>query len=278
VPGDPREADIVDLVITSLVERTGVDPGTLLLIGAEARNVLHARGGHDFPVRSTTDLDLGIAVVEWQTHDRITSAYPRLGTVNGIRYSIDGVAVDLMPFGAVEDPTGITRPPLRGDELIVFGFDDVFAGSTALALSSGHRIRIPTVPGYAALKLRAFLDRSVTGEGRDAEDLALATYWYQADEAVEERVWTEHADLVEDLAWDLDLATAFLLGTDIGSVLSPVNREDLRQRWESVDIEVLSRSFAFGQPRLWTANRARRRALVAQIAGGLASSCASSSP
>lgn len=69
---------------------------------------------------------------------------------------------------------------------------------------------------------------------------------------------------------DLDLGKAFLLGVDIGSVLSAENRVDLLHLWAGVDAGLLVRSFTFGRDDLWTRDLGRRGALLDQIARGIA--------
>lgn len=257
-------------MVSSIAERTSVDTDSLLLMGAEARNLLHAARGHTFRLRSTTDLDLGLAVPDWHSYDELARTYARTGST-GIRYRIEGVIVDVMPFGEVEDPQGITLPPRRGEALIVFGFNDVFARSELLTLPSGITIRLPSAAGYGALKMRAFIDQSVYGQEKDAQDLALVAYWYQEDPMIDGQVWSlDNEDLMDRLEWDGDLGKAFLLGVDIGSVLSAENRVDLLHRWAGVDAGLLVRSFTFGRDDLWTRDLGRRGALLDQIARGIA--------
>ena len=54
-----------------------------------------------------------------------------------------------MAFGAIEEPDGIVAPIRRHEDLIVFGFEDVFKRAGAITLPSGPRIRIPQTAGYA---------------------------------------------------------------------------------------------------------------------------------
>jgi predicted nucleotidyltransferase len=42
--------------------------------------------------------------------------------------------VDVMPFGEVEDPDGISSPAARREDLIVFGFHNVFERAAHLSL------------------------------------------------------------------------------------------------------------------------------------------------
>ncbi|MDY0915060.1 hypothetical protein [Rathayibacter festucae] len=236
-------------------------------MGAEARNLLHAAFRHEFPLRGTSDVDIGLATSDWETHDDLASAYTRTGS-NGIRYRIEGFSVDVMPFGGVEDPAGITVPPLRGEELVVFGFRDVFDDSELHVLPSGHTIRIPTAAGYAVLKMRAFIDRSAYGEDKDAQDLAVAAFWYQQDPLVQDRLAADRPLILEELGFDGELAAAFLLGADVASILGADDRADLRRRWSAVDCAFLERYFGFGGRAPSRSDLERRRAVLEQISRG----------
>lgn len=46
-------------VVSKLVDAAQIDPSSLLLAGAFARDILHAGVGEHFTLRSTSDLDFG---------------------------------------------------------------------------------------------------------------------------------------------------------------------------------------------------------------------------
>ncbi|KQO59752.1 hypothetical protein [Curtobacterium sp. Leaf261] len=267
---DPKRLDLLESVVGEIVRKIGIEPHRIMVIGAEARDLMHSGQGHDFDLRGTTDVDLALVLDDWSAFDRMQSCFPKLGS-NGIRFRVSGVAVDVMPFGGVEDPTGLTTPASRGEELVVFGFQDVYACARPLELPSG-RVRLPSVPGYAALKLRAWIDRSPWGEDKDARDLAAVMFWYQRDPAVEARVWLPEAEellLARDT--DIDRYKAYLLGADAGAVLSAANRRDLADRLIAAD-PVEPRALDFGRPSSWTADPLRRSVLFDEVIRGVAMS------
>lgn len=163
-----------------------------MLVGAVARHALHVAHGHTYPLRRTDDLDLALAVRGWDAFETLTSRLrPVRSSTSTIRYEIAGHRVDLVPFGKlVEQPDGVVTPVRRGEAMSVFGFQDVYAAAHEIVLAGGLRARVPTVPGYAALKLKAWADRSAAHEYKDAADLAVAMHWYQDDPAVDARVWS----------------------------------------------------------------------------------------
>lgn len=261
-----RIYDSITPVVEQLAAHAGADPDTILLVGAGCRDVLHAALGHTFPARATTDTDLGIALSDWTVLEKIEDYFVRIGS-NGIRYQIAGIPVDIVPFGEIEDPEGISHPASRREELVVFGFQDVYKHAAPLALPNGQSIRLPHPAGYAALKMRAWIDRAMYGEDKDAKDLALAAFWYQEAPEVQDRLYDTNADdkFLSDLDWDTDVAAVKLLALDIADQLSPSNRNDLARRWIEQDLDDLARDFILpaGSPR--PLELARRREFVAQL-------------
>jgi predicted nucleotidyltransferase len=170
---DPLRA----VVEAALAAASGLSPSDLMVVGARCRDILHAALGHSFATRATRDLDLALALQSWDAYSALAAAFPRVGDT-GIRYRIAGLDVDLLAFGGVEDPTGTVTPPPRGESLSVWAFEEIFAASLPLDLAEELTIRIPTVAGYAAAKLGAWLDRSQYGETKDARDIALVAFWY----------------------------------------------------------------------------------------------------
>jgi predicted nucleotidyltransferase len=235
----------------------------VLVVGAACRDVLHAALGHTFAVRATDDVDLGIAVGDWTVSDRIEAKYERVGG-NGIRYRIAGLHVDVMPFGEVEDPDGISAPRARGEDLVVFGFQDVFERAAHLALPGGPVVRIPQPAGYAVLKMRAWIDRK---KDKDAKDLALCTFWYQESEVIEERLYgtDEGLQVLEAVAWDVPVAAARILGADVAGQLSPANHADLIVRWSTLDLDALARDFTLPPGAGRTPGRDTRLAYARQL-------------
>lgn len=142
---DRRLYDTVTPIIDELVDAVEVDPVQIMLVGATCRDILHAGFGHSFAVRATTDVDLGIAVSDWQTSDRIDERYRRIGS-NGIRYRIAGTPVDVMPFGGIENPEGISSPSARGRTLS--------CSASETSSRSPSLCRSPTVSRFACLTQR----------------------------------------------------------------------------------------------------------------------------
>ncbi|MGO2053790.1 MULTISPECIES: hypothetical protein [unclassified Glutamicibacter] len=264
---DVRLFDTISPVIEELTRNTPLIPENVLLIGAGSRDIIHSALGHAFEVRSTSDADIAIAVDDWKITERIDALYPKSGS-NGIRYIIAKTPVDIMPFGAIEDPEGISSPAPRGEELVVFGFQDVYSRSITLRLPTGQNIRLPQPAGYAALKMRAWIDRSVHySSDKDAKDLALAAYWYQHSEEISNRLYDTEAGfkLLEESDWDPDFAAIRLLSIDISGQLSASSCIDLADRWKTQDLDAFARDFVLPSGAKSTPSLDRRRKLVSNF-------------
>ncbi|MFD5174629.1 hypothetical protein ACFWM1_02365 [Nocardia sp. NPDC058379] len=256
-----RSLNPVDTVIDTLVTNSGVSDTSIMVIGAHCRDLLHASCGRTDLLRATSDLDIGVAVDGDSEYRRIVSTFPRSGSTE-IRYSIAGISVDVVPFGEIEDPTGTTNLPSRNDSLDVFGFQEVFARSQELPLPSGNRVRIPTAAGYTALKLKAWCDRSINGEYKNAGDIATACSWYQEDVDVRTSLYEHRTDLLLRAEIDVDVASLHLLGEEISDVLGSSRVAELAEAWQRTDRELLAEYFARQRSRTCPDRAKARRAIT----------------
>ncbi|WP_194836372.1 hypothetical protein [Nocardia sp. XZ_19_369] len=259
---DAPSLDLIDRVVTALVSGTAANDASIMVIGAHSRDLLHTGFGRTDVLRSTNDVDIAIAVKGHPEYQRIVSALPRSGTTD-VRYAVAGIAVDVVPFGDIEDPAGTTPLPGRTKTLDVFGFQEVFAHSIELRLRSGHRVRIPAPAGYTALKLKAWCDRSVNGEYKDSGDIAAAAAWYQQDDDVRALLFGPRTDLLIKAEVDTDVASLYLLGEEIAGVLGSVRVAELATAWASTDLELLAQYFARQRSKTNPDRAAAHRAIAA---------------
>lgn len=69
----------------------------------------------------------------------------------------------------------------------MWAFAETFAASLPLALAPNLEVGVPTVAGFTAAKLGAWLDRSEYHETMDATDLALSLHWYSENRDIQDR-------------------------------------------------------------------------------------------
>ena len=207
-----------------------VESTKFMLVGAYCRDLIHAALGYTSRTRRTNDLDLALGLRSWSSYDKIAREFRKVGDT-GIRFHIAGIDVDVLPFGPVEDPVGTVVPPSRGESLSVWAFEEIHTAALPRPLPGSAAIMLPSVPGYAAAKLMAWLDRSAYGEYKDAPDLALVLQWYTESAQIEERLYVGDGVVVQAEGFDLTLASAHQLGIDIRVLIGPRRLAELLQRW-----------------------------------------------
>lgn len=241
----------VDSIVDEITNKIGVSPDLLMLVGAFCRDLLHHRSGVRLELRRTSDTDFGIAIDDWDVQSRIDASFPRVGGT-GIRYAIANHTVDLMPFGEIEDPEGTSTPPRRSEGFSVFGFQDVFTRATDLVLPTAGAIKIPTAPGYAALKLAAWLDRHPYGATKDASDIAVIISWYtNRQDLIDELYGSDTGlQLLERFDYDPDHAAIGVLARDIADCLAPQRQEELKGRLKSSNISLMANYLSIDNTRV----------------------------
>ncbi|GAB3076984.1 hypothetical protein [Nocardioides zeae] len=262
-----EELALVDRVCSALVGNDGLHAERLMIVGAQCRDIIQAALGHDFALRTTTDVDCAITVDDWKVYDELTASMSRLGGT-GICFDVVGIPTDIMPFGAVERPTGTVTPPTRGEDMSVWGFREVFAASHALHLPGAGSVRIPSIPGYCALKLAAWLDRSAYGAYKDASDIAIAIHWYIESPTVEDHLYDD-TTLLALSGYDPRLGASRLLGADIASLIGPQRVTELRERWPGEHPYALVPEMKIAGPAPWPDDHTTRLEILNAFEAGL---------
>jgi predicted nucleotidyltransferase len=268
----PLLLDPVSRVVGAIREKApGLADTDIMLMGAVCRDVVHAALGHAFLTRKTGDLDLALALRSWDAFDALAAEFPTVSDT-GVRFRVCDVDVDLLPFGDVEVPAGSVSPPTRRESMSVWAFDELHAAALPLQLPGGVTIRIPTVPGYVAAKLGAWLDRSAYGEYRDAGDLALAMWWYSESQAIIDRLYGESSEILTAESFDVDRSAARLLGCDVMATIGHERGEELLRRWpDRVSLLQGQLRVGVGIPAVSWPSATRAAELVEALARGLMS-------
>lgn len=211
----------------------------VFLVGAMARIILleHVHGLP--PGRATKDVDFAFALDNW---DQFTAIKAFLLTnadfeeskhvAQRLHFRPEGLEhrykVDLIPFGKIEtSPNTIAWPPDMAVMMNVAGFADALAAAVSVEVSYGTSIDVASLPGIAILKLFAWADRGQENP-KDALDLVLLLRSYhEAGNA--SRIYEEASAIaaLEAAAYDLELAGAWLLGSDAAVTVSPQTNADL---------------------------------------------------
>jgi len=216
---DLRDRDgLVHLAQVVADVRAHAAESQFLLVGAKARDVLLWHRYGITPPRSTTDVDMAFWVADWPTFQRLRANLLGSGRFTPAQvihrlHSRIGTPLDIIPFGGIESATGqIAWPPAGNPVMSVLGYDAAFASSHTVLLPGDQTLAVIALPMLALLKLFTWEDRHRDQPRKDAVDLMFLLE--SAFQAVGmERLHDEAPGLVDAGDFDVDLASAWLLGS-----------------------------------------------------------------
>jgi predicted nucleotidyltransferase len=180
------------------------------------------------PSRATRDIDFGLALESWE---QFITFKADLSSCEGFRKSATKVhrlhykhpnvelevPVDLIPFGPIESEHGtIAWPPDKDMVMNVAGFDEALRSAVLISIQDDLVVSVASLPGLTILKLLAWYDRRRLNS-KDASDLYTLLSRY-ATAGNTDRLYDEELDLLESVAFDLDLAGTRLLGRDVAHI------------------------------------------------------------
>jgi predicted nucleotidyltransferase len=206
------------------------------LAGATAREIILRHIFGRPPGRRTLDVDLGIAVRDWDHFKVLKSTLieqggflPHARMVQRLTYpSKPAVMVDLIPFGGVESAERtIAWPPEQDIVMRVTGFSDGLESAVPVRLDRNLVIPVVSLPVLLVLKLFAWIDRK--HEKRDAPDIYTLLKEY-GDAGNEDRLYGEELGLLEAEGYDFELAGARLIARDAARVVS----QDTKRRTQEI--------------------------------------------
>jgi len=230
IDADNEEIQRIAPVLTSL--RTACrDLGVaFFVIGALARD-LHLQHLNDIDVpRRTRDVDVAVGVDGWDSYaalrDRLITEYDFTDEdpKQKVR-SPDGVELDLVPFGGIEDSSGqIQFPPDERPEMTVLGLEEARRTTVSVTFDDGGSVEVASLPALGLLKLIAW-DERPRERAHDAQDLCfiLRQYFDVGLDTIVKR----HADLFDADEFNRPLVSARAYGREIASLLQ--ERDTLRK-------------------------------------------------
>ena len=226
------------------------------LAGATAREIMLRHVFGRPPGRRTLDVDLGIAVRDWDHFKLLQTALVEQGgfqaharLLQRITYpSNPPVVVDLIPFGGVETAERtIAWPPEEDIVMRVTGFSDGLESAVPVRLEPNLVIPVVSLPVLLVLKLFAWTDRK--HEKRDAPDIYTLLRQY-GDAGNEDRLYGEEMSVLEAEGYDFELAGARLIASDAARVVSADTHKRLREILESDALmEELTNQIIVSSPR-----------------------------
>lgn len=146
------------------------------VIGATARDILIRQLVGISSGRKTRDLDLAIAIPDWDAFEEIkrallTQGFQKDGQMYQRFYDGD-YEMDIVPYGDIEREDGyIYWPPEEDIAMSVKGFADVLSDAITVTIDNEFDIKIASLHGLFVLKFNAWLDRNIQ-TNKDAVDMA----------------------------------------------------------------------------------------------------------
>ncbi|WP_223937693.1 hypothetical protein [Arthrobacter sp. StoSoilB5] len=131
-------------VVGSVLQQTDLTTDDFMVVGAEARNLHHRSFGKDPAELSTTsDIDVALTLQSWTGIEKLNTTYKLLdSSKSAIRFRVENVPVDVIPFGELEDPIGVVQTP-RGDQQInVLGYRTAFKAADCFVLPKLGTVRV----------------------------------------------------------------------------------------------------------------------------------------
>lgn len=249
-----------------------------LLAGAGGRILLLERLRGLPPGRATEDLDFGVMVRSWEEYKALRDHICRDGNFREDPKEAqrllcgDSSMLDLIPFGPIGVPDDAVRwPSEEGVVMNVLGFQE--ACDTALSITVNGRLSVPVATAQAMLllKLIAWEDRHDRLPGKDASDIAQILY--HGEKIIDEDAfYGAYSQATEAVGWDLELASARIIGLKMAAItlgrprahlLAVLDRE-LAKGEESILVREVAANFPTGRTDL-----ERVPALLQQVRAGL---------
>jgi predicted nucleotidyltransferase len=203
------------------------------VVGAAARDIILEHQFDIKPGRATIDIDIGVLIAEWDQFETlkdelIRSANFSLSKQKQRLIYENKFPIDIIPFGVIENENGsISWPPDHENRMSLAGFQECYHHAVSVKLSSNPDlvVKLVSLAGLALLKLISWDDNPVR-RSKDGPDLFLIIRHY-LDAGNLDRLFDEGSDIIEEDEYDYDLASARLLGRDIGIISAPVTKTKL---------------------------------------------------
>jgi len=205
-----------------------------VVVGASARDLVLHYGYEATIKRATADIDFGIQVSDWETFEAlrnklIQSGFKETNTPHRLIY--DGMKIDFVPFGSVQDEEAKIAWPPKGDVVMnVLGFQEAVENVVNIIIQDEPKIEIPVVtpPGLSLLKIICWTDRDADLKNKDAKDLLYLFKSYEEIPEIRDSIY-DYPELEEKFGWDITLGSAFKLGIDAAEISSEQTMEYLKQ-------------------------------------------------
>jgi len=198
-------------------------------VGALARNIWYVQ--NEEYSRGTKDIDFGVYVANEGEYNQLCGKliedykYTIVSTNAFCLISPQGVQVDLLPFGEIENEGKVV---IEGKGLVSInldGFKEAFEYGAVGATVENDNFKVCSIPSVVLLKLIAFDDRP---ERRPKDSIDINSILMHYPQIETELIWEGYNFLYEDDEKTHDEIGIEVLGFEISKIIS--NNEDLKNR------------------------------------------------
>lgn len=214
------------------LEKFGID---FYLIGAVARDAWMSGINGIAPRRTTADIDFAVLINDKGIYEELKAYLIKEESFqptneNAFVLIKDGIEVDLLPFGAIEDEDARVTVEGTGYTTVhVPGFKEVYDAGLPEVELYGHTFKFSTLPGIVLLKLLAWDDRPEARRD-DIKDISdILNHFFDMHD---EEIWNNHHDLFGDAATDLKHIAARVMGREMKRIAG--GNEKLFNRIEGI--------------------------------------------
>ncbi|BES69581.1 hypothetical protein RE428_05990 [Marinobacter nanhaiticus D15-8W] len=192
-----------------------------IIVGASARDLVMHHGYGAQIQRATRDIDLAVQVEDWESFDAIKTSLIASGyRETKIAHRLvdeHNMPLDIIPFGPLAGAGARIEWPDEDRHMGVMGFTEALASADLVIVGGQPPLDVPVASpvGLALLKLVSWSEREPQVRRKDAADFFYLLHNYENIPAITDRLYGEHADILEKYGWDTRMAAAHVLGADV---------------------------------------------------------------
>lgn len=202
------------------------------VVGAAARDIaLRLLNVSDTP-RRTLDLDVAVALSDWLQYEQLTqlmlqSHFVKVQERQRFYYlgphERNHYEVDIVPFGKVEHDGLVAWPPAGSPVMSVRCFTEVMNCADRVTVEDSFSFRLASLSGQFLMKLDTWSDRHLDTR-KDASDMVYILQNVYVAYALMHNGLPPEVD-VEATTFDITVAGAEWVASDLRTILSPHNRQ-----------------------------------------------------
>lgn len=213
--------------LTRSTAATGID---FFLIGALARDTWFSK--NRIASRRTADIDFAVFVASSEEYLCLknelirTEKFSETNHNQFVLISPDGIQLDLLPFGAIEEEGKVLIKGIGLSSIEVDGFGAVYEFGTELVQFDDHLVfKVSSLAGIVLLKLIAYDDRPEVRQKDIADVTQIINNYFEIESDL---IYEHHNDLFDEKHTNLLHLAARVLGRQINRIV--YNSPDLKTR------------------------------------------------